>query len=127
MDFSSIYIAANRFEKLAQQDTYILYKKYVLDQFFNAFKNGKYTIIYDSVNTEYNPTLGSAGDLYGPTMTFDFIAKTNDPLPAIDAEVTKALSSSSIGDKVHAVNVEPNGPKKFTCNIQFNSIISGIE
>lgn len=127
MDFSSIYAAAKRFEKLAQQDTYILYKKYVLDQFFNAFKDGKYTIIYDSVNVESDPSSGSAGNIYGPNMIFNFISKINLPVENVDAEVTNALKKSALGDKIHNVNVESNGPMRFTCNIQFNTSISEIQ
>ena len=127
MNFSSLYMYAKRFEKLAQQDTYILYKKYVLDQFFNAFKNGKYTILYDTVNVESDQSSGSAGNIYGPNMIFDFVSKQNLPVEAVDTEVTTALKNSPLGDKIHNVNVEANGPMRFTCNIQFNTSISEIQ
>lgn len=116
-----VYRFAANFAKLAQE-SYTLTKKYVLDQFFNAFKN-RYVILYDTVESEYDE---GAGNIYGPVMTFDFMNQGNDAPNKIIADVTKAMESSQIGPYIHVVNVRRVADKRFSCYIQFKNTIEGL-
>jgi len=131
MDVNKIFEYAKKFEKLAQDEpspthNYSMSKRYVLDNFFNTFRD-KYTILYDTVKTEYDKEVG---DLFGPKMTFNFVKnpKNNIPPQKISQDVTSGMENSRLGQYIHAISADPppSMENKYTCVIQFNNNITEI-
>lgn len=124
MDITSIYNYAAKFVALAQEN-YSMNKRYVFDQFFNAFRDGRYTALYDSMASEYN---AGAKDIYGITVYFNFIEspKSNNNQTKVSEEVVTALQNSKLGPYIHAIEVQLISPKKYICIIQFKPSVTEL-
>lgn len=127
IDINLIYQYATRFAKMAQS-TVTLSKRYVLSQFFNAFKD-KYVIVYDSVAVDEPDTKSNVVHMYGPSMKFDFVESPKQTLPVgkINNEVNQALTGGSLKDFIHSVGVEATDQnKRYTCHLTFNTSVDSL-
>ena len=128
ININKLYRLATTFEN-AINDNKIVTKQLIFNQFFNAFRDGRYTLLYNyfkSVGADdglgetytYNP--------WGAHVKFRFIDKKNNAPKIIKQEVTTALQASSIGSDIHMMFVEPLGNSLYEVQIQFKNSVPEV-